>query len=117
MESTIDISDARKQLNNLAAHLKEDRVIVVTRHSKKAFAVVDLKYLETLLETLEILSDPDPWRCYRRASRTYGQVASMTTTRSRRSSDRWTALRFAGLRRPSKAWPLSRQRFDEVYSM
>lgn len=57
--STLDISEARKHLNSLDERLKDERVIVVTRHGKKAFAAVDLEYLETVLETLEILSDPE----------------------------------------------------------
>jgi antitoxin YefM len=57
--NTLDISEARKQLNSLDERLKDERVIVVTRHNKKAFAVVDLEYLQAVLETVEILSDPD----------------------------------------------------------
>lgn len=57
--TTLDISEARKQLNSIDERLKDDRVIFVTRHHKKAFAVVDLDYLSTVLETIEILSDPD----------------------------------------------------------
>lgn len=57
--TTLDISEARKQLNSIDARLKDERVIVVTRHNKKAFAVVDLEYLSAVLETIEILSDPE----------------------------------------------------------
>lgn len=56
---TLDISEARKQLNSIDERLKDERVIVVTRHNKKAFAVVDLEYLSAVLETVEILSDPE----------------------------------------------------------
>ena len=56
---TLDISEARKQLNSLDERLKEERVIYVTRHNKKAFAVVDLEYLSAVVETVELLNDPE----------------------------------------------------------
>lgn len=59
MAATLDISEARKQLNTLDERLKADRVICVTRHSKKAFAVIDLDYLSALMDTIEILADKD----------------------------------------------------------
>lgn len=57
--TTLDISEARKQLNTIDQRLKDERIIVVTRHNKKAFAVVDLEYMSAVLETVEILSDPE----------------------------------------------------------
>jgi antitoxin YefM len=60
--STLDISEARKQFTQLDKRLREDRVIWITRHNKKAFAVVDTDLLQTVLETIEILSDPDALR-------------------------------------------------------
>jgi PHD/YefM family antitoxin component YafN of YafNO toxin-antitoxin module len=56
---TLDISEARKQLNTLDKKLEDQQVIVVTRHNKKAFAVVNLEYLSALIETLEIFTDPE----------------------------------------------------------
>lgn len=57
--NTLDISEARKQLNSIDKRLKDERVIVITRHSKQVFAVVDLGYLSAVQETIEILSDPE----------------------------------------------------------
>jgi PHD/YefM family antitoxin component YafN of YafNO toxin-antitoxin module len=57
--TTLDITEARKQFTKLDERLREDRVIWITRHNKRAFAVVDTDLLETVLETIEILSDPD----------------------------------------------------------
>ena len=57
--TTIDISEARKQLNSLDRRLDSEHLIYVTRHGKKAFAVVNLEYLRTMLETIDILSDPE----------------------------------------------------------
>lgn len=59
MENTLDISEARRQLGTLDKRLKEDNVIVITRHNKSAFVTVDVDYYETLMETLEILADPE----------------------------------------------------------
>ena len=57
--TTLDISEARKQLTRMDERLREHKVIWITRHNKKVFAVVDVELLETALETIEILSDPE----------------------------------------------------------
>ena len=57
--TTLDISEARKQFTKLDERLREDQVIWVTRRNKRAFAVVDTELLQTVLETIEILSDPE----------------------------------------------------------
>ena len=57
--TSIDISEARKRFNTLDEDLKSRPVIRITRHNKEAFAVVDIDYLETILETLEVMTDPD----------------------------------------------------------
>lgn len=56
---TLEISEARKHFNSIDERLRSDRVIVVTRHNKKVFAVVDYDYLSAVLETMEILADPN----------------------------------------------------------
>jgi PHD/YefM family antitoxin component YafN of YafNO toxin-antitoxin module len=58
-DATLDITEARKQFTKLDEMLAVDRVIWVTRHNKKAFAVVNTELLQTVLETIEVLSDPD----------------------------------------------------------
>ena len=57
MAQTLDISEARKQFNSIDERLKDEHVIVITRHNKRAFAVVNLDYLAAVMETIEILSD------------------------------------------------------------
>ena len=58
-QTTLDISEARKQLNSLDKRLTPDRpVLYITRHNKKAFVAVNLEYFSALLETMEVLSDP-----------------------------------------------------------
>lgn len=59
MENTLDISVARKRFNTLDRDLDEHAVIYITRHSKLAFAVVNAEYLSTVMETMEVLADPD----------------------------------------------------------
>jgi PHD/YefM family antitoxin component YafN of YafNO toxin-antitoxin module len=61
-DMTLDISEARKLFTTLDERLREDPVIWITRRNKRAFAVVDTELLETLLETIEILSDPEASR-------------------------------------------------------
>lgn len=56
---TLDISEARRQFSTLDRRLKDDRVITITRHNREAFAVVDIDYLWAMLETMEILADPE----------------------------------------------------------
>ncbi len=60
--STLDISEARKHFTTLDKRLEDERVIWVTRHNRKAFAVVNMEVMEALLETLEILRDADSLR-------------------------------------------------------
>jgi PHD/YefM family antitoxin component YafN of YafNO toxin-antitoxin module len=62
MGNTLEITEARKQLNCLDERLREDRVIVVTKHNRKAFAVVDLQYLASLLQMVDMFSNPDAMR-------------------------------------------------------
>ena len=58
---TIDISEARNSFNTMDSRLKEKglQVVYVTRHNKQAFAIVDIDYLSAVLDTMEILADPE----------------------------------------------------------
>ncbi len=57
-DAALDISEARKQLSHIDKRLKKDRLIWITRHNRKAFAIVSMDLTETLLETLAIVRDP-----------------------------------------------------------
>ena len=57
--TTLDITEARNQFNRLDQRVRADHVIQVTRHNKPVFAVVDIEFLQTILETIEIMSDPE----------------------------------------------------------
>lgn len=57
--ATIDISEARARFGEMAKMVSgSSKVIYVQRHKRPAFAVVDVDYLETLIETVQILEDP-----------------------------------------------------------
>lgn len=73
MPETLDISEARKQFNSLDTVLENEPVIVITRHNKDAFAVVNLEYLETITETLDILGNPESARMLRDSLRAIGE--------------------------------------------
>ena len=60
--TTLDISEARRQFNSLDKRLDSDQIIYITRHGKEAFAIVNMDYLRAVLETMDILSDPDAMR-------------------------------------------------------
>lgn len=63
-DGTLDITEAREQFNRLDKRLSDERVIYVTRHNKRVFAVVDVEYLQTVLETIEIMSDPEAFKVF-----------------------------------------------------
>ena len=62
---TMDISEAREQISQIGEKLRKARLIKVTRHKKDAFFFVDPDYLEALIETVEILSDPEAMQMLR----------------------------------------------------
>jgi PHD/YefM family antitoxin component YafN of YafNO toxin-antitoxin module len=59
MTNSLDISEARKRFNTIDRDLKDRPVIYITRHNREAFAIVDIDYLETVMETIEVLGDPE----------------------------------------------------------
>jgi antitoxin YefM len=59
MSSTLEISEARVHLNTMDERLRAERVIYVTRHRRPVFALVDAEYFEVVLDTLDILADPE----------------------------------------------------------
>lgn len=69
IDATLDISEARSQFTRLDERLRDERVIRITRHNKPVFAVVDLEFLGTLLETVEIVSDPESFRQFQESLR------------------------------------------------
>lgn len=62
MSTTMDISEARQNWSSLPETVRDARVIRVRKHGKDAFAVVDIEYLEAVMETIEIMSDPEAYQ-------------------------------------------------------
>ncbi|MBM93097.1 MAG: hypothetical protein CMJ35_16035 [Phycisphaerae bacterium] len=62
--STMEMTEARNQFGKLQKRVQDERVIYVTKHGKKAFAVIDTEYLQIILETIEIVSDPESYRMF-----------------------------------------------------
>ncbi len=67
--TTLDISEARKQFNTLDERLLTEQMIFVTRHNRKAFVIVDLDCMSAILETLEIMSDPQSYAMFQQSIR------------------------------------------------
>jgi len=63
-EATIDISEARRRFNSLDEQLTSDSILYVTRHNKRAFAIVNVDLIEAIMETLEIMSDPQSYQMF-----------------------------------------------------
>ena len=60
--TTLDMTEARSQLAQMPERLRTDHVIWITKHGKKALAMVDPETMQTLIDTLEILKDPNAFR-------------------------------------------------------
>jgi len=56
---TLTITEARKKFMALPDQADEEQVLAVTRRNKKVMAVMSWDLYEGLLETVEILSDPE----------------------------------------------------------
>lgn len=62
MTNTLTITQARLQLLNLPAMLakdKEVKSVAVTKHGKPVLAIVDWELFESVMETLEIMGNPE----------------------------------------------------------
>lgn len=58
MSAMLEISEARKHLNSIDQMLVVNNVIYIRRHKRAVFAVVDLNYLEVVLQMMDVLADP-----------------------------------------------------------
>ena len=55
----IPITEARNKFMKLPDQAAKDQVLAVTRRNKEVMAVMSWELYEGLMETLEVLSDPD----------------------------------------------------------
>lgn len=55
----ITITEARNRFMKLPDQAAKDQILAVTRRNKEVMAVMSWELYEGLLETIEVLSDPD----------------------------------------------------------
>jgi antitoxin YefM len=58
MTRFLTITETRKQLLDLPEQLN-DEPLIITKHGKPAMVALGYEQFESLMETLEVLSDPD----------------------------------------------------------
>lgn len=60
MESILPFSEVKSHLSEIADRVEQQRDrIMVTRNGRPSFMLVNCDYLESMEETLEIMSDPE----------------------------------------------------------
>lgn len=60
----MEITEARNQFGQLQQRVRQEQIIYVTKRGKDAFAVVDVDYLQAVLETIEIMTDPESRKAF-----------------------------------------------------
>jgi antitoxin YefM len=62
LSTTMSIAEAREKLTTLPAHFEQNpasEVVMVTRHNKPVLAIMPWDLYDTLIETLEVMADPE----------------------------------------------------------
>jgi prevent-host-death family protein len=59
MIKSLPISEARREINNIAASLDREDTISVTSRGKEVLAILPWDSYEAIVETLDIMSDPE----------------------------------------------------------
>jgi antitoxin YefM len=66
LETTYSISEIREEITRLPEHFaQEPEAIAVTRHGKPVMAILPWELYESLMETLEVMSDPELMAAFR----------------------------------------------------
>ncbi|THB63516.1 MAG: type II toxin-antitoxin system Phd/YefM family antitoxin [Desulfovibrio sp.] len=66
MERTMNISEARNKLTSLSSDLVRDReTLAITKRGKPVLALMPWELYESLLETMEVMSDPEQMASFR----------------------------------------------------
>lgn len=66
VENTYSISEIREEITHLPEHFdKEPEAIAVTRHGKPVMAILPWELYESIIETLEVMSDPELMAAFR----------------------------------------------------
>jgi PHD/YefM family antitoxin component YafN of YafNO toxin-antitoxin module len=60
---TMKFTEARKQFSTLHEQLgKGNSAIIVEKHGQRLLAIVDPEYLDAMMETMEIMADPNTYK-------------------------------------------------------
>jgi antitoxin YefM len=65
----IQISEARRRLNELQKELGPDETLSITSRGKQVFALMPWDLYESLVETIEIMGDPEMMMALKRGVR------------------------------------------------
>jgi len=77
MRSTYSVSEAQAQLPTLLKRAEKD-LIVITRRDKTVAYLVSAQRMEAIVETLEIMADPEAMKALRRAREREGKYYPVT---------------------------------------
>ena len=65
-ETTYSISEIREQIMRLPERFEEDpEAVTVTRHGKPVMAILPWELYESIMETLEVMGDPELMAAFR----------------------------------------------------
>lgn len=68
MDRSLSITDAREQLTRLPDELAQHHeALTITRHGKPVLAVLPWELYEALIETLDVMGDPEMMAALRRS--------------------------------------------------
>ena len=82
------ITEARNKFMKLPDQAAKDQILAVTRRNKEVMAVMSWELYEGLMETLEVLSDPDLMKHLRTA------IEDVKASRTHSLSDAYERLGF-----------------------
>jgi antitoxin YefM len=78
----VPLADAKNRLSEVVERLeREHGRVVITKHGRPAVVMLSIEDLESLEETLEILSDPALMRSIRRSEREIAAGKAVSLTR------------------------------------
>ena len=77
MPSTYSVSEAQAQLPTLLKRA-ENELIVITRRDKTVAYLVSAERMEAIVETLELIADPQAMKALRRARERKGKYYPLT---------------------------------------
>ncbi len=87
MVTTLSIAEAREQFTRLPERFDEepDLTVQVTRHGKPVMVVLPWDIYESIIETLEVMADPDLMAALRQSANdiAQGKTSDLATVKAR----------------------------------